>query len=206
MDVESLPALAALRFVRHGFSTRSAPGDPAPELATVLTGVGYRVDQVVTAEQIHRNGVALAEAPRAATPGVDALITCQPGLPLVVRCADCAAVYVVDQATPAIGLVHSGRTGTKLNVVGATVAAMTRCFGTRPTDCRAVISPCIGPCHYEVDLWTALELQLRDAGLREVDNPRICTACHLDRYYSYRAEKGHTGRMYALLVLVPGSP
>src|SRR5919198_141002 len=31
----------------------------------------------------------------------------------------------------------------------------------------------------------------------------VCTACKLDRYYSYRAEKGKTGRMLALLGLNP---
>ena len=29
----------------------------------------------------------------------------------------------------------------------------------------------------------------------------VCTACDLKRYYSYRAEKGQTGRMLALLAL-----
>jgi copper oxidase (laccase) domain-containing protein len=27
----------------------------------------------------------------------------------------------------------------------------------------------------------------------------VCTACDLERYYSYRVEKGKTGRMLALL-------
>jgi hypothetical protein len=31
----------------------------------------------------------------------------------------------------------------------------------------------------------------------------VCTACDLARYYSYRAEKGKTGRMLALLGLNP---
>jgi polyphenol oxidase len=29
----------------------------------------------------------------------------------------------------------------------------------------------------------------------------VCTACDLHRYYSYRAEKGKTGRMLALIGL-----
>ena len=52
-----------------------------------------------------------------------------------------------------------------------------------------------------MDLWTGIETQLQVAGIGAVHNPRICTACHLDRYFSYRAEKGQTGRLFALLAL-----
>jgi copper oxidase (laccase) domain-containing protein len=39
--------------------------------------------------------------------------------------------------------------------------------------------------------------------LKKIHDSGICTACDLDRYYSYRAEKGKTGRMLALLALNP---
>jgi purine-nucleoside/S-methyl-5'-thioadenosine phosphorylase / adenosine deaminase len=32
----------------------------------------------------------------------------------------------------------------------------------------------------------------------EIHDSGMCTACDLNRYYSYRAEKGKTGRMLAL--------
>jgi polyphenol oxidase len=37
----------------------------------------------------------------------------------------------------------------------------------------------------------------------EIHDSGVCTACDLDHYYSYRAEKGKTGRMLALLGLNP---
>jgi copper oxidase (laccase) domain-containing protein len=80
---------------------------------------------------------------------------------------------------------------------------MKAAFGTTPDDCLAVISPSIGPCHYEMDLWAGIEAQLRAAGVRDIHNPRGCTACHLDRFYSYRAEKGQTGRHLAKIGIVP---
>src|SRR6266567_3432156 len=40
-------------------------------------------------------------------------------------------------------------------------------------------------------------------GLVQIHDSDVCTACDLDRYYSYRAEKGKTGRMLALLGLNP---
>jgi copper oxidase (laccase) domain-containing protein len=74
-------------------------------------------------------------------------------------------------------------------------------FGTNAAECLAFIGPSIGPCHYEMDIWSGIETQLRETGVRDIHNPRVCTACHLDRYYSYRAEQGQTGRMLAILAL-----
>lgn len=167
----------------------------------IVRSFGY--DQFARAEQPHGNGVAIANkinvgaasAPRLSFPGVDALITTATGLPLVIRCADCAPVFLV--APNAIGLVHSGKRGTLANVAGATVAAMP----SPPEQILAVIGPSIVPCHYDMDLWTPIEKQLRAAGVRDIHNTRCCTACHLDKYFSYRAEHGHTGRMFALLAL-----
>jgi copper oxidase (laccase) domain-containing protein len=144
---------------------------------------------------------AVFETTGKCVPMVDALVTTAKDLPLVIRCADCAAVFIVDRHTPAIGLIHSGKKGTLANIAGNTLAMMTQRYGTDPRDCLVMIGPSIGPCHYEMDIWSGIEGQLREAGVREIHNPRICTACHLDRYFSYRAEKGHTGRMLAVLSL-----
>jgi hypothetical protein len=38
--------------------------------------------------------------------------------------------------------------------------------------------------------------------VKELHDSGVCTACHIDLYYSYRAEKGRTGRMLALLGLL----
>ena len=183
----------------HAFTQRASADTRAEDYETRLVAAfGYR--HFARAEQPHGNAVAVVTSP-GPVPGVDGLLTNVPGLPLLVRCADCAAVYVVDPRTPAIGLAHSGKRGTLANIVAPLVAGLQQTFGTRPADCLAVISPSIGPCHYEMDLWTALETQLQVAGIGAIHNDRVCTACHLDRYYSYRAEKGHTGRLFALLSL-----
>jgi copper oxidase (laccase) domain-containing protein len=39
--------------------------------------------------------------------------------------------------------------------------------------------------------------------VKEIHDSGVCTACDLDRYYSYRVEKGKTGRMLALVGLNP---
>jgi len=178
----------------HAFTLRDS-GDNTRSSdfpAQFVKAFGY--SHFASAEQTHSNRVAIVNQPgRVAS--VDALITRQRGLPLIIRCADCAPVFIIDRAAPVIALVHSGKKGTNLNVVGATVVAM------QPRAGAAFIGPSIGACHYEMDLWMEIEAQLRAAGITEIHNSRICTACHLDRYYSYRAERGQTGRMFALLAL-----
>jgi YfiH family protein len=202
MPWETFAPLEQLDFIAHAFTLRTAEDTKSDDFQRhALQSLG--LSQFADAEQIHGNGVALVKSAINRAAGVDALVTRTPNLSLVIRCADCAAVFIVDRATPAIALVHSGKAGTRAKVVGNTLATMQRSFGTNPRDCRVFISPSIGPCHYEMDIWTGIEQQLRDAGVTDIHNPRVCTACHLDRYFSYRAEKGKTGRMLALLALKP---
>ena len=51
------------------------------------------------------------------------------------------------------------------------------------------------------DLWAANRLVLQDAGVRQVEVAGICTACHLEDWYSHRAEAGKTGRFGAIFCL-----
>ena len=178
----------------HGFTLRDLAADTRAADFPAQVARTHGFTGFAQAEQIHGADVAVVQQPGLVA-GVDALITRQRGLPLLIRCADCAPVFLIDRATPAIALIHSGKQGTLANIVAATVQAM------QPRAGVAFIGPCIGPCHYELDLWAGIETQLRAAGIGEIHNPQICTACNLDRYYSYRAERGQTGRMFALLAL-----
>jgi len=55
--------------------------------------------------------------------------------------------------------------------------------------------------HAMLDLWAANEALLAEAGVdpSQIENPRLCTACHLDLLYSYR--KGHRGRLVTVAAL-----
>lgn len=203
---ETFAPLTALDFIYHAFTLRTEADTKSERFQTrLLHEHGFDPTRCAGAEQPHGNGVACVDSSTitqsSAYPAVDALFTGETNLPLIIRCADCAAVFIVDRATPAIALIHSGKKGTQLNIVANTLAAMQRQLGTRAQNCRAVISPSIGPCHYEIDIWTGIETQLRDAGVSDIHNPRICTACNRDRYFSYRVEQGQTGRMFAMLAL-----
>lgn len=136
-------------------------------------------------------------------PGCDGIITNQRSVALGIYVADCCAVYIVDSKTRAIGLVHSGRKGTELGVVTNAIRQMIDRFGSDAANMIVQLSPCIRPPHYEVDFAAEIIRQCRALGAQQIYDSGICTACDLDRYYSYRAEKGKTGRMLAVLGLDP---
>jgi polyphenol oxidase len=158
----------------------------------------------LTAQQVHGEQVAVIDSPRAADycfDSCDGLVTNQRGVCLGIYVADCCAVFLVDPIRQVIALVHSGKKGTELGIVSKAIASMGKHFGSRAADVIAQLSPCIRPPHYEIDFAAEIVAQCRDAGVETVDDCKICTACDLRHYYSYRAEKGRTGRMLALLAL-----
>jgi len=171
----------------------------------VVEEKGFSWSDLWRAEQVHGEELAVVPAERTGpsriVPGADGLLTGAAGVLLGIYVADCAAVYLVDRATGALGLVHSGKKGTEKNIVGRAVERMAEEFGTRPVDLEAAISPCIRPPHYELDFAAEIERQLADSGIprRQVTVSGICTGEEVGRFYSYRLEKGKTGRMLALL-------
>ena len=121
--------------------------------------------------------------------------------------ADCAAVWIYDTESGARGLAHSGKQGTAQNIVGELLERMRKCLGVKAGDCIAVISPCIRAEHYEVDIPARITEQLRESGLaaENIIDSGLDTAADLDTFYSYRMEKGNTGRMLALFGRVPSA-
>jgi copper oxidase (laccase) domain-containing protein len=117
--------------------------------------------------------------------------------------ADCAAVFIADRRGRAVGLAHSGRAGTELDITGHTIRTMQEHFGTAPADLVVHLSPCIRPPLYETDFAATIVRQARAAGVEDVRDDGICTGRGVAHYYSYRVERGRTGRMLAALTLIP---
>ena len=174
----------------------------APVHEEFLSRQCFQRNSLATAEQVHGGDVAVARDARL-HPGVDALITDVPGLTLGIYVADCAAVYLADRHGRAIALAHSGRAGTAANITGQTIALMCAEFGLDPADLVVQLSPCIRPPLYETDFAADIVTQARAAGAGEVIDDEICTGREVGRYYSYRVERGRTGRMLAALALLP---
>jgi hypothetical protein len=174
----------------------------APAHEDFLRRLSFDPAMVATAEQVHGGKVVMADGPGLHC-GADALVADRPGLTLGIYVADCAAVYLADQHGRAVGLVHSGRAGTALNITGRTIDLMRTGLVIQPADLVVHLSPCIRPPLYEIDFAAEIAAQARDAGAGQVIDDGICTGREVGRYYSYRVERGRTGRMLAVLQLLP---
>jgi len=160
----------------------------------------------------------------------DIILTDQPGITLFMRFADCVPIFLYDPQKKAIGIVHAGWQGTVLKAAEIAVESMTRLFRSNPKDIIAGIGPSIGPDHYEVgnkvtkaveenlkflkdevviqksdkkffDLWKSNEIVLQASGLKQIETAKLCTACNLSDWYSYRKEGASSGRFGAMIGL-----
>jgi copper oxidase (laccase) domain-containing protein len=216
LPAEQFEALSALPGVVHGFTLR-VPGlemshDKAEALAR-LDGVHRKIRDArgladrpfVTAQQVHGKEIGVVDSAISGNKcfeNCDGLITDQPGVCLGIYVADCCAAFLVDPVRRVIGLAHSGKKGTEQGVAARAIETMTSRFGSHASDLVIQLSPCIRPPHYEIDFAAEIVWQCRDLGVTSVHDAGVCTACDLKRYYSYRAEKGRTGRMLAFLALL----
>jgi hypothetical protein len=55
--------------------------------------------------------------------------------------------------------------------------------------------------HAYFDLWAANRRQLAAAGVKQIIQSELCTACHTDDFFSHRAERGRTGRFGVIIGL-----
>ncbi len=177
---------------------------------------------ILTVHQVHGDTVVTEKG--AGSPA-DAIMTAVPGFLLGVKLADCAGVLIYDPVRKAVAAVHSGWRGTAADIVGATVDAMQRTYGTRPAELRCWISPCASGARYEVgadvyavlapyctpqgDRWlfdnrAAITDQLVRAGVSAaaIEGDDLCTMTD-DRWHSHRRDGERAGRMLAFIGVFP---
>ena len=201
MNFLRFPELEA-RGLLHAFTLRSDPSLISADVPQILQEAGLPMDYMM-GEQTHGSGVAVAnlDGKGKVIPAVDGLITREKNLSLVIRVADCGPVWIHCGKTGGIGLVHSGRKGTEAGVVPATIRRMKEEFGSDPQEMLALLGPCIRPPYYDVDFASEIVRQLKREKVGKVVDSGLCTAADLKRFYSYRAEKGQTGRHFAIVSL-----
>ncbi|MEM6820883.1 MAG: polyphenol oxidase family protein [Verrucomicrobiota bacterium] len=188
--------------IKHGFSLRDSKSPKwVRTFSDVLPSTSLSGHIIIEAEQPHGNLVKYVGDLRRQTtiPQVDSLITDKEGITLVIRTADCGPIFLFDPIRVAIGLVHSGRKGTEANIVQLTIRSMQTHFGSEPKDLVVVLGPCIRPPYYETNFADAIGHQAKDCGVVNYADCGENTAEDLKRFYSYRMEKGHTGRHFAYL-------
>ena len=163
-------------------------------------------------------------------PPADGIFTDKPEVTLIMRFADCVPLVFHDPIKKVVGIVHAGWQGTLLRIGAEAVNAIEDRYGSLAADLRVGLGPSIcGKC-YQVgeevrrqfrkawgeqaehffeetedglflDLWGANEWTLRQAGVQHIENSGLCTAENLDEWYSYRKEKGITGRFAVVIAL-----
>lgn len=174
-----------------------------PSHQSAVESLGFTWSQLHRAEQVHGSDIAIVGEHDSAQvwQGVDGLITADSDTLLGIYVADCGAVYISDPVKGVLALLHSGKKGTEVDITGKAIAMMTEQFGSDPRDLSVALAPCIRPPAYEVDFAAIIRTQALAAGVLESQftDSGMCTSGDLENYYSYRVEKGCTGRMLALL-------
>jgi len=185
--------------------------------------------EFVVAHQVHSNTITIIDNKtshgwnEASTMECDGLITNQKNLVLSILTADCVPILLYDQHNEVIAALHAGWKGTKLSIAKNAIEKMQQKFGSNPKDIVAYIAPSIGQCCYEVgsdvashfdrDAYTpkedkymlnlpyANQKQLLEVGLHKhnIALSNICTACEVDRFFSYRQEGGCSGRFMSMI-------
>ena len=150
----------------HVFTTRQLElrlgGDHAEGWQAIADSLGVDTAHLVRLRQVHGREVVVVqrggtEGPAKAGhyvlqegPEADAIVSNDPSTAVAVQAADCVPILMADRRTGAVAAVHAGWRGTAAGAAPAAIKAMTREFGTRPSDLVAAVGPSIGPCCYQV--------------------------------------------------------
>lgn len=196
-------------------------GDLANDKTKEYPSVGF-----ASSHQVHGTEVLYAtEAGR--FDGYDALMTDKRDLLVGVTVADCVPILIYDSAVgrQAVAAIHAGWRGAVDEIVTKTLAAMQEQFGTQAEDCYAYVGTCIDETSFEVgpevaeqfgpdlkrtdpytqkqyvNLKAANTKQLVDFGIPpdQIGVSAFSTVLNNEDYFSFRAERGETGRMLAVI-------
>lgn len=187
-----------------------APQNVLENLRRYGAALGFCAEDLVFSQQEHGVNILVADESLrgcGVTRGrdyrnIDGLITAVRGLPLITHHADCAALFFYAPRAQLIGVAHAGWRGTigngELGIGKAMVHKLIE-LGAAADELLCGISPCAGPCCYQVgaevaaqfapvaarhgaelahpdgsgkfllDIWQANRLMLREAGVPDAN-------------------------------------
>ena len=134
-------------------------GEWVPERFTIFAGeLGVDAGKITVANQHHTDEIRVVDMDDAGKGAVrpateeyfDAMVTDRAGLMLCVHTADCVPVVFFDPVKKAIGIAHSGWTGSSKRIAGKTVRKMRDEYGSDPADIICCLGPYNHSCCYEV--------------------------------------------------------
>lgn len=216
-------------FFSMNLDPRSAdrPDAVAHNRGLLASAIGRRLVSPLQAHGLRVAGAAeyIERPPDTACDGLTLHADIDRGLAALLLFADCVPVVFCGEVDMAV--VHGGWRG----VLGGVVQQGGRAMIGAPA--TAIIGPSIGPCCFtvgqevadafsvrfgpqvvlgtpdapRVDLWEAVTMAATELGVPrgQVINPRLCTVCNADLFYSYRKEGPVTGR-HGCLAWVADTP
>ena len=200
--------------VKHGFTTRNdnidvncereeAVSRLRPFYEHAIDALGFIRHNFVFLEQVHGDKVIVIDSSNTSTQPfaeADGLVTFKSNILLGIFVADCCAVFVTDKDGKGVSVVHSGKKGSELSIIRNAIMKFND-HGIPSSDLLVQLSPCIRPPNYEVDFMNAIFEDCISCGVPKssIYLDSRCTSQHLDLFYSYRMERGKTGRMLAMI-------
>lgn len=185
-----------------------------------LTALSLKSDSLCTLKQVHGNAVCLAK------PGQqegDALVSNDPSLTLAISIADCYPILIYDNVNQVIGAAHAGWRGTQARIAENTLNEMIK-LGAEKKNIQVAIGQGICQDKFEVgpeviekfieagfpeDCWRENKIDLvkcnvfilkqNDISEQQIWSMNRCT--FESDFFSYRRDKGITGRMWGLISL-----
>ena len=173
--------------------------------------------------QVHGSKVALANGDLSNKPEADALVGFEGDTLLGVMVADCVPILMTKRNGKAFGCVHAGWRGTAQGIASKALQYLANVAQCGAEEVLISIGPSIGPCCYEVDppvvsalnsSYSGGNLETRHVDLQEINRRqllaagvsdvqieiiRTCTSCALDKCFSFRRDRGQTGRMMGFI-------
>lgn len=191
---------------------------------------GNSIDQLISANQTHSDHVQVvggsfgSGGEKDTFNDIDAFVCSEPNIACMIQVADCQAQILYDPVQKVFGIVHAGWKGLAKDVTGATIEILKSTFGSKPGDIVACIAPSLGPCcsyfsspktelpenfhqfiddKNRVDLWSFAIEQLKSHSIKaeNIQLTKLCTQCQGEDFFSYRRDKGATGRFGIIAML-----
>jgi len=185
-----------------------------------LANLGLELKSLATLKQIHGCDVVKA------TPGIftgDALVSNERGIAIAVAAADCYPLLFHDAKNNVIGAAHAGWRGTVARIAGETVKKMIS-LGAEAQHIQMAIGPGISEKNFEVGEEVVVKFQEEkfpkscingqhinlikansfaaiEAGILEKNIWALNRCTFEEDFFSYRRDKGKTGRMWGVIGL-----
>ena len=195
-----------------------------------IDGIRIKTTEIVLPQQTHSKEVYVAGEKdkgagvnKEAIPTADALITDKKGVFVAVKTADCVPIIIFDEEQEVVAAVHSGREGTRKNIIGETLEILIHKFGCKPQNIKIKLGAGIcGECqevgkdvfdefvdstgvpqsYPYVDNYFVILQNIVDADIPE-KNVEVIEICTLEdgNYFSFRRD-GTTERQISLVGMI----